>query len=101
VPPHEAGLASGLINTSQQIGGALGLAILVAFANSRRDDLLATGSTDPAHQAIAATEGFQTAFMAGAGLAILGTLLALFLIRSSDSRALRDAARAEPVPVAA
>jgi EmrB/QacA subfamily drug resistance transporter len=101
VPPHEAGLASGLINTSQQIGGALGLAILVAFANSRRDDLLSTGSTDPAHQAIAATEGFQTAFMAGAGLAILGTLLALFLIRSSDSRALRDAARAEPVPVAA
>src|SRR5215218_8781590 len=65
VEPHEAGLASGLINTSQQIGGALGLAILATVANGRTDDAAAAGK--PA--AVALTEGFQSAFLAGAGIA--------------------------------
>jgi len=78
VPDHEQGLASGLINTSQQVGGALGLAILAAISIS------VTGSSqDPA----VLTEGFQDAFLAGAGFAVLGLLATLFLIRSSDSRA--------------
>ena len=86
VEEREAGLASGLINTSQQIGGALGLAVLATIANSRTEDALAEGGGAGALPA-ALTEGFQAAFLGGACFALLGILLALVLIRSSDSRA--------------
>ena len=78
VPDREAGLASGLINTSQQVGGALGLAVLSTVANS------VTGS---AHTPAALTDGFQSAFLGGAGIAILGLAATLILIRNRDSRA--------------
>jgi EmrB/QacA subfamily drug resistance transporter len=90
----EAGLASGLINTSQQVGGALGLGILVSIANSR-----SAGIDGP--PALQLTEGFQSAFMVGAGFAIVGALLAAVLITTRDSKAHRDAAQAgevQPVP---
>jgi EmrB/QacA subfamily drug resistance transporter len=99
--PSEAGLASGLINTSQQIGGALGLAILVAVANARTDSVLASGTQD---RASALTEGFQSAFMVGAGFALLGALLTAVLISSRDSREHAEAARrgdVEPLAAAA
>jgi MFS family permease len=78
VPDHEAGLASGLINTSQQIGGALGLAILSAISIS------VTGSS---RNPTVLTDGFHDAFLAGAGFAGLGLLATLLLIRSRDSQA--------------
>jgi EmrB/QacA subfamily drug resistance transporter len=78
IEDSEQGLASGLINTSQQVGGALGLAILAAIANAKIGD-----SRDPT----VLVEGFQSAFLVGAGFAILGLLGTLLLIRTSDSRA--------------
>ena len=83
VEEKESGLASGLINTSQQIGGALGLAVLSSLATSRTSDAVADGSG--LHEAL--TDGFQIAFLGGAGIAFLGFILTLVLIKGSDSRA--------------
>ncbi len=78
VEEHESGLASGLINTTQQVGGALGLAILSAISIS------VTGtSRDPE----VLVSGFHDAFLAGAGFAVLGLVATLVLIKGSDSRA--------------
>jgi EmrB/QacA subfamily drug resistance transporter len=90
--PQEAGLASGLVNTAQQVGGALGLAILASIANSRTNEVIHGGQH---HIAIALTKGFQRAFLVGSGFALLGALLTAVLISSRDSRAHSQAARAE------
>ena len=87
VEERESGLASGLINTSQQIGGALGLAVLATVANSRTEDVLASSAGTRPDAANALTEGFQSAFLGGAGIALLGLLLTFVLIRGRDSRA--------------
>jgi EmrB/QacA subfamily drug resistance transporter len=99
---QEAGLASGLINTSQQIGGALGLAILVSIANAKTDDLMRAAGGDPAALPDALTQGFQVAFLVGAGFAVVGALLAATLISSKESREHAEAAqRGEVTPAAA
>jgi EmrB/QacA subfamily drug resistance transporter len=95
----ESGLASGLINTSQQIGGALGLAVLATVATSRTDDAAASAGGDPAALPSALLEGFQAAFLGGAVIASLGLLLTLVLLRSRDSRADPGQAATRGVPV--
>ena len=78
VGPREAGLASGLINTSQQIGGAIGVAIAVTVATSHAKSLLRSGHAP----ADALTHGYALAFWVVAGLAAAGVVLALALVRN-------------------
>jgi hypothetical protein len=80
VQDSETGLASGLINTTQQIGGALGIAIISTIATSQTEDALSNGTAAPA----ALTDGFQAAFWGGMVTAALGILVAIFLIRRED-----------------
>ena len=80
--PREAGLASGLINTSQQIGGAVGIAILSTIAVSTTDDAVAEGTAVPD----ALTDGFVNAFWAGAAIAFAGVLVSIFMVRGRDLR---------------
>jgi EmrB/QacA subfamily drug resistance transporter len=80
VKNEEAGLASGLINTSQQIGGALGIAALSAIATSTTGDSVATGDPVP----VALTDGFEAAFWAAAAVTTVGILVSLFIVRGSD-----------------
>lgn len=97
VTQDDTGIASGLINASQQVGGALGLALLVTVANGRTDDALASAGGDPAALPAALTDGFQAAFVGGAGFALLGLLLAATMISSRDSRRYTEE-QAEPAP---
>ncbi|HKG39234.1 MAG TPA: MFS transporter [Conexibacter sp.] len=85
----EAGLASGLLNTAQQIGGALGLAVLSSVATSK-----IAGAHDPA----SLTDGFQRAFAVGAGFAAIGVVLALVAVPRVRPQ---DMAEAAEVPAAA
>ena len=71
----DSGLASGLFNTSQQVGGALGLAILSSVAASR------TGAVHGVSQAAALVDGFQLAFLVGAGLMLSAIAVIVVLIR--------------------
>jgi EmrB/QacA subfamily drug resistance transporter len=80
VPAKDAGLASGLINTSQQIGGALGIAVLSSVAIAQTNDAASAGDAVP--QAL--TTGFQAAFWVGAGIAAVGVLASLVLIRNEE-----------------
>ncbi len=78
--PADAGLASGLINTSQQIGGAVGIAVLSTVATSVANDAIGTGTAAP----VAYVDGFVDAFWVGAAIALAGVLVSVFLVRRSE-----------------
>ena len=96
VPERESGLASGLSNTSFQIGAALGVAIVTTVAVSRTEDYLATNTS--ANPLVALTEGFQSAFLAVVILAGIGVALALSVL---PRRAPQEQLELEPSPVPA
>ena len=101
VDARDAGLASGLFNTSQQIGGALGLAILSTFAANRTtSELEALGHAPSASESASAlVSGYHVGFVAGAALLLLGVVVTATLLRRSDVATL-DAGQAIEQPAA-
>jgi EmrB/QacA subfamily drug resistance transporter len=95
----EAGVASGLINTSQQVGGALGVAILSTITFTRVNDYVGSHPGNPAtvfpH---ALVDGFNVAFLAGAALAVVGLVATLLFVPRGVASELAVEAVAEPEP---
>jgi EmrB/QacA subfamily drug resistance transporter len=90
----DSGLASGLVNTSLQVGGALGLAVLATLASTRTDTLAAAGES----QLSALTGGYQLAFIVGAGLVAVALVLALTVLRSERAPARVEEPELAPRP---
>jgi len=85
--PEEGGLASGIVNTSYQVGSALGLAAMTAVATSQGADQL--------RNAAALTDGYSAAFLGAAGIAVVGALLTAMLLRVPKAPAAADESPAD------
>ncbi len=94
IESRDAGLASGLINTNQQIGGAIGLAILTTVATTRTDNLVDSGES----RVEALVGGFSLAFWVAAAFAVVGLLTTLVVLKRDD---LRTEPVTEPEPAGA
>src|SRR5215207_5290821 len=91
---EEQGLASGLFNTSQQVGGALGLAVLSTLATSKT----ASSGGSPTHALVI---GFHWAFGAGAAVMIAALAVTIALLRKRHVARIEETASGEPVAVGA
>jgi MFS family permease len=101
IEAKDAGLASGLINTSQQIGGALGIAILSSVAVAHTESSVGSGQAVPD----ALTAGFHAAFWVGAVIAAIGVVASIVLVRREELAAApatdAEQAEGEALPIAA
>jgi EmrB/QacA subfamily drug resistance transporter len=91
--PSDSGLASGLVNTSVQVGGAIGLAVLATLATERTSGLLADGEP----KAAALNSGYHLAYLIGAALVVAGIAVAAALLRSEGPVGASEEAQPEPI----
>ncbi|WP_151476914.1 MFS transporter [Streptomyces albicerus] len=96
VAEEESGLAAGLVDTSFNIGSALGIAIVTTVAVSRTNEMLAAGGPQTDH-AIALTEGYQSAFLVTVVFAAIGLIAAFFLSGSPQGQETNESAESSPV----
>ena len=99
VAPTQAGLASGVLNTSRQVGASVALAVLATIAADRTKSLLATEAHSTAHEAVALTAGFSRGFTVAALIALAGVVAGVFIPRPrpSPATATADEAHGEEV----
>jgi EmrB/QacA subfamily drug resistance transporter len=90
----DAGLASGLVNTSMQVGGAVGLAVLATLSAERTDSLLADGASNAA----ALNSGYHVAYLVGAALVAAALAIVIFVIREAPEAGAQEAQAAEAEP---
>ena len=101
IDPRDAGVGSAMVNTSQQIGGSIGTAVLSTLAADATARALSDGGGSRASQALAQLDGYHTAFLTSSGVFVAIAVLAFFLLRWGRPQPRQHAAAADAAPVVA